>query len=115
MRKEKGVLVKFNDSAEFRAELEATIPNVDGVLRLTRKVVTNPSSPCLYAICVLGSYLHKQGDVIQIIELEEFCGDRFRDDKDSRAMVRSEAILKTLTQVGTLHGYQVRSGHYEHA
>ena len=108
------IKVQFNDTSEFIAEFRAAPPNIERVLRITKRFTATDTG--FTEVDVLATYLrkpcdrHGEGDT-QIIELRRRCGSKWAHG-DDQALQQADAALDILTDAAKGQGIEVRAGHY---
>ncbi len=66
-------IVNFNDAGKFLDELAARPPDVERVVRVTQ-VLRSTAHPPLHHLLVVAGYLRRTNGVLQLVELNTFCG-----------------------------------------
>jgi hypothetical protein len=113
------ILVRFGSPEEFLAELGARGPDVEPVVRLTRRFLPARSDtygPLPYShVQVVASYLRGWGGEVRIVELATYCGQRWpglpgptNDGTDAM----SDRIMALVQGRAESLGYAVAAGVY---
>lgn len=119
----RAVVVRFSDAGEFLAELVARPPDVEAVVRLTRRFVPARSAeygPLPYShVQVVAGYLHRglgrPDDPLRLVELTSYCGDRWpgmADRINEEVDTRAERLMAVVQGRAVALGYAVAAGVY---
>jgi hypothetical protein len=114
------IVVRFNDAEEFCQELARRGPDIEPVVRLTRRFL--PARSDKYGqlpyshVQVVATYLRRGGGAGPVIvELATYCGQRWpglpgevNDDTDGAA----ERVMARVKLEAEAHGYEVAAGVY---
>ena len=114
--------VRFNNPEEFLAELAAAPPNVEPVVRITRRYTQAGDSPIQW-LSVVATYVRiLNPDAIghsepayAVVELVKVIGDLWPHGMGQTAQhqATAEALMTRLTAAAEAAGCQVRAGVYQ--
>ena len=107
--------VSFNSIQEFIAELQQHPPNVDSVVRLTKSYRSSAVSPNIYEISLIAGYLRRTGQVVQVIELNHYCGEHWphNDAMNDKVSGRADGFLEFIETKAKELGWTIGAGAYE--
>lgn len=116
------VVVRFHDPGEFCDELAARPPDVEPVVRLTRRYTRSVQAVPLQSLEVVASYLRRGGgdvvraDVVRLVELTARCGTVWPGGPSSpdadAAEARAERASAAVRVAADVVGVEVAAGVY---
>jgi hypothetical protein len=119
------IVVRFSDADEFLAELAERPPDVEPIVRLTRRFIPAHSKqygPLPYShVQVVATYLRRglgdADDPLRLVELTTYCGDRWphMSGPNEEVDARAERVMALVQARAGQLGYAVAAGVYQPA
>jgi hypothetical protein len=111
------VNVRFNQPAEFVAELQARGPNLEPLVRLTlvgRRGQLRDGTPLpIQELLVQASYLRRTGEILQLVTLETFVGEWWGiPEQDAQTKERADQVMELVRDAVVATGLEVATGRY---
>lgn len=104
--------VHFNEPKEFCEELVKDHLQIErGIVRCTVRYETAKISPNIHHVIALATY----SVAGQVVELEQYCGDvwRINKEEDQKVLDQADATIKLVEKFCQGCDLQVRTGHLE--
>lgn len=114
------IRARFNGLEEFRVELETRPPNVERVLRVTRRYDSSPAMP-IRNVSVVATYLRavlSRVDGAQqmiVVKLDCYVGQSWGKgfEHDAKVEARADEVIAALRQAAESLGMEIAPGVYE--
>ena len=108
--------VRFNNPAEFAAELRARGPNLEPVVRLTYRWAADANGLPLRHLSVVAGYLRRlPGGTVVATELVHYAGEVWRglhEEASQRCQQRADGVRDHVARAAQELGLEVSAGVY---